>query len=85
MRPMRANPGDAEVVVRTEIKGKGEPVQLDYRLERAGDGWKIYDVNVLGVWLVDQYRTSFTQEITAGGIDGLINKLAERNKGGSRT
>jgi phospholipid transport system substrate-binding protein len=85
LRPMRANPGDSEVVVRTEIKGKGEPVQLDYRLEKVADGWKIYDVNVLGVWLVEQYRTSFTQEITAGGIDGLINKLAERNKGASKT
>jgi phospholipid transport system substrate-binding protein len=80
MKPMRANPGDAEVVVRTEVRGKGEPIQLDYRLEKAGDGWKIYDVNVLGVWLVEQYRISFNQEIAAGGIDGLIAKLAERNK-----
>lgn len=81
LKPMRGNPGDAEVVVRTEVKGKGEPVQLDYRLEKSGDSWKIYDVNVLGVWLVEQYRVSFNQEITAGGIDGLIAKLAERNKG----
>jgi phospholipid transport system substrate-binding protein len=80
LRPMRSNPGDTEVVVRTEVKGKGEPVQLDYRLEKTGDTWKIYDVNVVGVWLVEQYRTSFTQEISAGGIDGLIAKLAERNK-----
>jgi phospholipid transport system substrate-binding protein len=80
LRPMRSNPGDAEVVVRTEVKGKGEPVQLDYRLEKSGDSWKIYDVNVLGVWLVEQYRVSFNQEISAGGIDGLIAKLAERNK-----
>jgi phospholipid transport system substrate-binding protein len=85
LRPMRANPGDAEVVVRTEIKGKGEPVQLDYRLEKSGDTWKIYDVNVVGVWLVEQYRTSFNQEISAGGIDGLIAKLAERNKGASKS
>jgi phospholipid transport system substrate-binding protein len=81
LKPLRANPGDAEVVVRTEVRGKGEPIQLDYRLEKAGDSWKIYDVNVLGVWLVEQYRTAFNQEITAGGIDGLIAKLAERNKG----
>ena len=81
LKPMRSNPGDTEVVVRTEIKGKGEPVQLDYRLEKTGDTWKIYDVNVVGVWLVEQYRSSFTQEINAGGIDGLIAKLAERNKG----
>jgi phospholipid transport system substrate-binding protein len=85
MRPMRANAGDAEVVVRTEIKGKGEPVQLDYRLEKVGDSWKIYDVNVLGVWLVEQYRTSFNQEIAANGIDGLIAKLAERNKGAAKS
>jgi phospholipid transport system substrate-binding protein len=81
LKPLRANPGDAEVVVRTEVRGKGEPIQLDYRLEKAGESWKIYDVNVLGVWLVEQYRTAFNQEITAGGIDGLIAKLAERNKG----
>jgi phospholipid transport system substrate-binding protein len=80
LRPFRGNPADAEVVVRTEVKGKGEPIQLDYRLEKAGDSWKIYDVNVLGVWLVEQYRSSFAAEINAGGIDGLIAKLAERNK-----
>lgn len=81
IKPMRSSPGDTEVVVRTELRGKGEPVQLDYRLEKSGDTWRIYDVNVLGVWLVEQYRTSFNQEIAAGGIDGLISKLAERNRG----
>ena len=80
LKPMRAAPTDNEVVVRTEIKGKGDPIQLDYRLEKAGDSWKIYDVNVLGVWLVENYRNSFAQEIGANGIDGLIAKLAERNK-----
>ena len=53
---------------------------IDYRLEKNGDSWKIYDVNVLGIWLVDQYRSSFAQEISAGGIDALISKLADRNK-----
>ena len=85
LKPMRANPGDTEVVVRTEIKGRGEPVQLDYRLEKAGDTWKIYDVNVVGVWLVEQYRTAFNQEIAASGIDGLIAKLVERNKGAAKS
>jgi phospholipid transport system substrate-binding protein len=80
LRPFRGSAADAEVVVRTEVKGKGEPIQLDYRLEKAGDSWKIYDVNVLGVWLVEQYRSSFAAEINAGGLDGLIAKLAERNK-----
>ena len=80
LRPMRGSPTDTEVVVRTEVKGKGDPIQLDYRLEKSGDAWKIYDVNVLGVWLVEQYRNSFAQEIGSNGIDGLITKLAERNK-----
>ena len=80
LKPMRSQPGDKEVVVRTEVRGKGEPIQLDYRLEKANSDWKIYDVNVLGVWLVEQYRNSFAQEIGSHGIDGLIAKLAERNK-----
>jgi phospholipid transport system substrate-binding protein len=84
LKPLRANPGDNEVVVRTEIKGRGDPIQLDYRLERSGNGWKVYDFNVLGIWLVEQYRSSFAQEISASGLDGLISKLAERNKGASK-
>ena len=80
LKPMRGNPDDKEVVVKTEIKGRGDPVQLDYRLENTGSEWKVYDINVLGVWLVENYRNSFSQEIGANGIDGLINKLAERNK-----
>lgn len=80
LRPFRGSPSDTEVVVRTEIKGRGDPIQLDYRLEKLADGWKIYDVNVLGVWLVDQYRSSFSQEIASVGLDGLITKLAEKNK-----
>ena len=80
LKPMRSAPTDAEVVVRTEVRGKGDPIQLDYRLEKAGASWKIYDVNVLGVWLGENYRNSFAQEIGANGIDGLINKIAEKNK-----
>ena len=80
LKPMRSAPEDTEVVVKTEVRGRGDPIQLDYRLEKADAGWRIYDVNVLGVWLVENYRNSFAQEISAGGIDGLIAKLAERNK-----
>lgn len=80
VRPLRAQSDDSDVVVRTVVKGKGEPISLDYRLERAGDGWKIYDVNVLGAWLVQTYQSSFAQEVSASGVDGLIAKLAERNK-----
>ncbi|MBK6293596.1 MAG: ABC transporter substrate-binding protein [Rhodoferax sp.] len=83
MKPLRAAPQDKEVVVRTEVRGQGEPIQLDYRLEQTpgqGAGWKIYDLNVLGVWLVETYRGQFTQEISANGIDGLIATLSRRNK-----
>lgn len=80
LKPSRSTPTDSEVVVKTEIRGKGDPIQLDYRLEKQAGGWKIYDVNVLGVWLVQNYRNSFAQEIGANGIEGLIGKLAERNK-----
>ncbi len=83
VQPMRSMPQDKEVTVRTLIKGRGDPVQLDYRLERTpgeGAGWKIYNLNVLGVWLVDTYRSQFSEEINAKGIDGLIATLAERNK-----
>ena len=80
LKPMRSTPEDTEVVVRSEVRGKGDPIQLDYRLEKTPGGWKIYDVNVLGVWLVENYRNSFAQEIGANGVDGLIAKLAERNK-----
>lgn len=80
VKPLRAAAADTEVVVRTEVMGKGDPVQLDYRLEKVGAAWKIYDLNVLGVWLVETYRTQFAQEINAKGIDGLIASLSERNK-----
>jgi phospholipid transport system substrate-binding protein len=79
-RPLRARPEDTEVVVRSEVRGRGDPIQLDYRLEKTPAGWKIYDLNVLGVWLVETYRTQFAQEINAKGIDGLIAMLAQRNK-----
>jgi len=83
IKPVRAAPDDKEVVVRTEVRGKGDPIQLDYRVEKAADapaGWRIYNLNVMGVWLVDNYRSQFAQEINAKGMDGLIASLAERNK-----
>jgi phospholipid transport system substrate-binding protein len=79
-KPMRSKPEDTEVVVRSEVRGKGEPIQLDYRLEKADSGWKIYDLNVLGVWLVETYKSQFAQEINTKGIDGLIANLVQRNK-----
>jgi len=76
--------GSTQVVVQTEVKGSGEPIKLDYRLDKTGEGatagWKIIDVNVGGIWLVQNYRSQFAGEITKGGIDGLIKTLVERNK-----
>jgi phospholipid transport system substrate-binding protein len=83
VRPLRADPADNEVIVRTQILGRGDPVQLDYRLEKTpgvGAGWKIYNLNVLGVWLVDTYRSQFAQEVNSKGLDGLITTLSDRNK-----
>ncbi len=83
MRPMRAAPEDTEVIVRTQIKGSGDPVQLEYRLEKTpgqGAGWKIFDINVLGVWLVQTYRGQFAREINARGLNALISALTERNQ-----
>ena len=80
IKPLRAEPADTEVVVRSVVLGRGDPVQLDYRMVKTATGWKIYDLNVLGVWLVETYRTQFAQEINARGVDGLIASLEQRNK-----
>jgi phospholipid transport system substrate-binding protein len=88
VRPFRGSPDDKDVLVRTEIRGGGDPVQLDYRLEKTpgeGSGWKVYNLNVLGVWLVDTYRTQFAQQINSQGIDGLISALAARNKSNNKS
>jgi phospholipid transport system substrate-binding protein len=83
VKPLRGATDDKNLVVQTEVRGKGEPIQLDYRLEKTpgeGAGWKIFDLNVLGIWLVENYRSQFSKEINAGGVDGLIKSLSERNK-----
>lgn len=83
IRPLSAAAASGnEITVRTLIQGGGaDPVQLDYRLEKtSAGGWKIYDLNVMGVWLVANYRPQFSQQVNQNGIDGLIASLAERNK-----
>ena len=72
--------GSTQVVVQTEVRGKAEPIKLDYRLDKSGEAWKIIDVNVGGIWLVQNYRSQFAGELGKGGIDGLIKTLADRNK-----
>jgi len=81
VKPMRNAATDTEVTVRSEVvSSKGDPIQIDYRLEKTAGGWRIYNLNVLGVWLVETYRNQFSQEITNKGIDGLIKSLADRNR-----
>ena len=81
VKPLRAGAGEGnELVVRTEVRGKGDPIQLDYRLEKNGDGWRIYDVNVGGFWLVEAYKGQFAKDLANGGLDALITRLAEKNK-----
>lgn len=80
-KPMRAEAGATDVEVRSQVNvARGEPITLNYRLAKGPQGWKIYDINVLGAWLVETYKGTFAAEINKSGIDGLINKLAERNK-----
>ena len=80
-KPTRMPEGGGDVVVRTEILQPGsKPIQLDYALEKKQDGWKVHDVIVAGVSLVTNYRDTFTQEVRANGVDGLIQMLATKNK-----
>ena len=87
VKPLRGASDEKNLVVQTEVKGKGDPLQLDYRLEKTpgeGAGWKIFDLNVMGIWLVENYRAQFSKEINAGGMDGLIKSLSERTKSNAK-
>jgi phospholipid transport system substrate-binding protein len=79
-KTLRAAPDDKEVVVKTVVLGRGDPVPLDYRLEKTDKGWKVYDMNIMGVWLVEAYRNQFSNQISQNGIDGLVKFLQDRNK-----
>jgi phospholipid transport system substrate-binding protein len=80
-KPLRADPADTEVEVRSVVNvARGEPVTLNYRVAKSATGWKIYDINVLGAWLVETYKGTFQSEITKGGIDGLIKALSDKNQ-----
>jgi phospholipid transport system substrate-binding protein len=80
LRPLRTGTNPNEVVVGTDVVNKGEPIQLDYRLEKSGDAWKIYDFNVLGLWATDSFRNQFSRDLNSGGVDALISRLTEKNK-----
>jgi phospholipid transport system substrate-binding protein len=80
-KPFRADPADAEVEVKSQVNlTRGEPITLNYRLSKGAQGWKIFDLNVMGAWLVETYKSTFASEISKGGIDGLIKKLHDRNQ-----
>jgi phospholipid transport system substrate-binding protein len=80
-KPTKLQGNETDVVVRTEMHQPGnKPIQLDYALEKVGNNWKVYDVIVAGISLVTNYRDTFTQEVRASGIDGLIQLLANKNK-----
>jgi phospholipid transport system substrate-binding protein len=80
-KPFRADPADTEVEVKSQVNlTRGEPITLNYRLSKGPQGWKIFDLNVLGAWLVETYKSTFASEIGKNGIDGLIKKLHDRNE-----
>jgi phospholipid transport system substrate-binding protein len=82
-KPLKMQPAESDVLVRTVVKqSSGKPVQIDYNLDKTEQGWKVYDISVAGVSLVTNYRSSFAQEVSAGGIDGLIGSLRTKNKSG---
>jgi len=80
-KPFRADPADSEVEVKSQVNlTRGEPITLNYRLSKGAQGWKIFDLNVMGAWLVETYKSNFSKEISTGGIDGLIKTLHDRNE-----
>ncbi len=79
-KALRSAPDDKEVVVKTVVVGRGDPIPLDYRLEKGANGWKVYDMNIMGAWLVEAYRNQFANQIGQNGIDGLVKFLQDRNK-----
>lgn len=79
-RPYRGTAEDTDATIRTQVINKGEPIQMDYRLEKTPQGWKVYDINVLGAWLTEAYKGSFNTIVTQQGVDGVIKTLQDRNR-----
>jgi phospholipid transport system substrate-binding protein len=79
-KPFRAAPEDTDVVVRSVVINNGSPIQLDYRLYKTPQGWKVYDINVLGAWLIQAYQQQFSEQISQHGVDGLLQFLTQRNQ-----
>ena len=79
-KPFRADPGATDVVVRSSVMNNGQPVELDYRLYKTPEGWRVYDLNVAGAWLIQAYQQQFAEKINQGGVDGLLQFLTQRNQ-----
>lgn len=81
-RPLKLAAGDTDVLVRSLVRQSsgGEPVQVDYGMEKTDSGWKVYNVKIGGISLVESYRSTFNTEIQKNGIDGLIKTLREKNR-----
>ena len=79
-KPFRMSPDDTDVAVRSVVMNNGSPMELDYRLYKTPDGWRVYDINVLGAWLIQAYQQQFNEQIQQHGVDGLIQFLTQRNQ-----
>ncbi len=79
-RPYRGAPDDTDATIRTQVINKGDPIQLDYRLEKTPQGWKVYDINVLGAWLTEAYKGSFNTIVGQQGVEGVVKTLQDRNR-----
>jgi phospholipid transport system substrate-binding protein len=79
-KPFRASPDDTDVVVRSVVMNNGQPVELDYRLYKTAQGWRVYDINVLGAWLIQAYQQQFNEQIQQHGVNGLVQFLTQRNQ-----
>ena len=81
-RPLRSQPGDTEVTVRSQVRRSGaEPIAIEYDLEKTGPAWRVFDIRVAGISLAATYRSAFAEEVRNHGIDGLINLLSSKNRG----
>lgn len=79
-QPLRALPADNDVVVRSTVASNGSAVELDYRLYKTPQGWRVYDINILGAWLIQVYQQQFAEQVAQHGVDGLLTFLTKRNE-----
>ncbi|MGF6776228.1 MlaC/ttg2D family ABC transporter substrate-binding protein [Paraburkholderia sp. GAS334] len=79
-QPFRSSPTDTDVIVRSSVVNNDKTIELDYRLYKTPNGWRVYDLNILGVWLIQVYKQQFADQIAQHGVDGLLDFLTQRNQ-----